>query len=149
MISPEALNGPGVRVPAATGEVTGVGLFRRKKDLVDLNERSARSGIKHKDLMLLNQMVKHGADLSVPRHVLHYSYFTSREAASAAAQEAVSHQWPSEVREPLPQYPDQWALVSERPDAVLDPAFVRDSTDYFEALCQRHGGEYDGWEASI
>jgi len=54
-----------------------VGLFRRKKDLVDPNERSAQLGIKHKDLMVLNQMVKHGADLSVPRHVLHYSHFTS------------------------------------------------------------------------
>jgi hypothetical protein len=34
-------------------------------------------------------------------------------------------------------------------DAVLTPDFVRDSTDFFEALAARHAGEYDGWEASV
>lgn len=55
----------------------------------------------------------------------------------------------SEVSEPLPGYPDQWSLKSEQANAVLDPAFVRHSTDLFEAVAARHGGEYDGWEASV
>jgi hypothetical protein len=29
------------------------------------------------------------------------------------------------------------------------PEFVRESTDFFEALAARHAGEYDGWEAGV
>ena len=54
----------------------------------------------------------------------------------------------TEVREPLPDFPGQWAVVSET-HAVASPDFVRDSVDFFEDLAERHGAEYDGWEASL
>ena len=32
---------------------------------------------------------------------------------------------------------------------VLHPELVRDNTDWFEALAERHGAEFDGWEAAL
>jgi hypothetical protein len=32
---------------------------------------------------------------------------------------------------------------------VLDGDVVRESRDLFEAAAARHGGTYDGWEASL
>jgi hypothetical protein len=52
------------------------------------------------------------------------------------------------VQEPLPEYPDNWTLVCELHDTVLELADVSDNTDLFEALAASHGGDFDGWEAS-
>lgn len=111
--------------------------------------RGGRLGLKPKDLALLDLMTERGADLDVPRHVVHYLYFGSRAGADAAAAEAAGTGWSTAVRDPLPDYPGQWCVVCERDDAVLAPAHVRDTTDRFEALAARHGGEYDGWEAAL
>jgi hypothetical protein len=32
--------------------------------------------------------------------------------------------------------------------AVTTPDFVREADDFFQGLADRHGAEYDGWEAS-
>ena len=32
--------------------------------------------------------------------------------------------------------------------AVTSPDFVREADDFFQRLADRHGAEYDGWEAS-
>ena len=116
---------------------------------VDPEDRSPQLGLKYKDLALLGQLLDHGANLDQPRHVLHFSYFPSALAAAEAGTELQGHGWIVEVRDPLPAYPDSWSLVCERPDAVLTPDFVRESTDLFEAVAALHGGEYDGWEASV
>jgi hypothetical protein len=125
-------------------------LFRRRtREVVDPEERSPQLGLKCKDLQVLGLMMEDGADLDQPRHVLHYSYFPSREAAGAARDEMVLAGWSATVEEPLPGFPGQWSARAERPDAVLTPDFVRDSTDFFEGLAARHAGEYDGWEAGV
>jgi hypothetical protein len=33
-------------------------------------------------------------------------------------------------------------------NAVTSPDFVREADDFFQGLADRHGAEYDGWEAS-
>jgi hypothetical protein len=38
-------------------------------------------------------------------------------------------------------------MVCER-HAVTSPDFVREADDFFQDLADRHGAEYDGWEAS-
>jgi hypothetical protein len=48
----------------------------------------------------------------------------------------------------MPQYPDQWSLVCERPDAVLDPPGVIAADDLFQGIADRLDGEFDGWEAA-
>jgi hypothetical protein len=129
-----------------------MGIFRRKSkdhddEPVDPEERSPQLGLKYKDLAVMAQLAKHGANLDEPRHVVHYAYFASKDAAAAAADELAPHGWVSDVR-PAPDTSTQWSLVCERHDAVLHPDFVRESTDLLEAVAGRHGGTYDGWEAS-
>ena len=128
-----------------------MGLLSRWRDRqpVDLEERAPQTGIKYKDILVLDQLVKAGADLTAPRHVVYYLYFPDREAATAAATEAGELGFDIDLREPIPAYPDNWALVCERHDYTLDLDLVRLNTDAFEALAARHGGDYDGWEASV
>jgi len=127
-------------------------LFRRKKkdddQAADPNARSEKLGIKNKDLAVLGQLMKLGADLSKPRHALYYLYFESAEAAEAGSGEAQAAGYSCAVREPLPQYPGRWSLVCERPDAVLDPPGVIAADNLFQAIADRAGAEYDGWEAA-
>ena len=128
-----------------------MGLFTRfrHKRPVDLDQRSPQTGLKYKDLLVLEQLVKAGADVHAPRHVLYYLYFTDVETAVAAASEATGRGFDTDVREPVPEAPDRWALICERHDYVLDLDTVRMNTDEFEELAARHGGDYDGWEASL
>ena len=126
-----------------------MGLFRRNAvQEIDLDERSPEAGVRLKDLLILAQLLEAGAQLTEPRHVLHYVYVPGAAAAAAAADEAFAYGFLANVREPSPGAPAQWLVLCERHDAVLDLDFVRDCGDWFEALAERHGGEYDGWEAA-
>lgn len=122
---------------------------RRKKDDLDLESRSEQLGVKHKDMLVLEQLVKAGADLTEPRHVIHFLYLPDRDRADLAAAVAAERSFEVGVREPIPNHPEQWTVVCERHDVVLRPETVRDTTDFFEALAEAHGGAYDGWEASV
>src|ERR687897_1743904 len=126
-------------------------LFKRKKkdeEPIDPEARSPQLGIKNKDLLLLGQLMQQGANLTLPRHALYHLYFPSKSAAEAGADEGRTAGYTCEVREPLPQYPDQWSLVCERQDAVLDPNGVNAADDLFQGIADRLGGEFDGWEAA-
>ena len=125
-------------------------LFRKRRDdePVDMNERSPQLGVKYKDLAVLDQLMKNGADLSEARHVIYYSYAPSEEVAGAMRNEAAAHGYSAAIREPLPNFPGQWSVTCET-QAVTSPDFVREADDFFEALADRHGAEYDGWEASV
>jgi hypothetical protein len=126
--------------------------FKRKKkddESVDMNARSPKTGLKYKDIELLGQMLKNGADLTKPRHALYYLYFGSREIAEVGAVDGRAAGYSCEVREPMPGYAGQWSLVCERPDAILDPGGVRLADDLFQGIANRLGGEFDGWEAAV
>ena len=125
-------------------------LFRRKGDdePVDMNERSPQLGLKYKDLAVLGQLMEQGADLSQPRHVVYYSYAPAESVAQTMAHEAEAGGYAAAVREPLPDFPDQWRVVCEV-HAITSPDFVRNADDFFQGLADRHGAEYDGWEASL
>ena len=127
-------------------------LFSRKRDdddePVDPNERSPELGIKFKDLAVLGQLMKAGADLTQPRHVVFYSYAPSEEVAHALKADIEEGEYTAEVRDPLPQQPDQWSVVAET-HTVTSPDFVRDADNFFQELADRHGADYDGWEASV
>jgi hypothetical protein len=131
-----------------------MGLFRRKRgaeadEPVDLDARSPQTGLKYKDLLVLGQLMQAGADLTQPRHVLHFLYFTDQTAAVAASEEAGVRGFETDVREPSPPEIEEWSLVCEQHGVVLDPPTVRDQGDFFDDLAERHGGAYDGWEASV
>lgn len=126
-------------------------LFRRKdkdKEPVDPNERSPQLGLKYKDLQLLGVMMAQGADLTKPRHALYYLYFPDKDTAEVAAGEGRASGYDCNVREPLPQFPGQWSVICERPDAVLDPNTVIAADNLFQGIADRLRGEFDGWEAA-
>ena len=126
-------------------------LFSRKKrdeEPVDPNDRSPQLGVKYKDLQLLGALMQQGADLTKPRHALYYLYFANREAAEDGAAQARSAGYACEVRAPLPEYPEQWSLVCERSDAILDPNGVIAADDLFQGIADRLEGDFDGWEAA-
>ena len=126
-----------------------MGLFSRKRDRqpVDLEQRSPQTGVKFKDLLVLEQLVRAGADVTAPRHVLYYLYFDGGAEAAAAASDAEALGFDVTLREPAGGDLDNWSLVCERHDYVLDLDVVRDNTDTFEAIAARHAGDFDGWEA--
>jgi hypothetical protein len=130
-----------------------VGLFKRRSksddELVDPNERSPQLGLKYKDLAVLGSLRDAGADLSERRHVAFYLYYPSQASADRAGEVASGQGYSSDVRTPLPEHPDQWALVCDHRDTVTSPEFVRNADNFFQALADVHGGEYDGWEASV
>jgi len=127
-------------------------LFKRKKPdddhKVDLNARSEQLGIKHKDLLVMGQLMQAGASLRLPRHAVYYLYFPSREIAESGAVEARAAGYTCEVRDPLPQQPTQWSLVCERDDVVLSPPNVIAADNLFQGIADRLGGDFDGWEAA-
>jgi hypothetical protein len=126
-------------------------LFRRKKkddDVpVDPEARSEQLGVKYKDLAVMGQLMQQGADLSKPRHALYYLYFSSPEAAATAADEARGPGYSCEVH-PTPNQSGSWTLICQRPDAVLDPPGVIAADNLFQGIADRHGADYDGWEAA-
>ncbi len=126
-------------------------LFKRKRrsDSVDPDDRSPATGVKYKDLAVVAKLVDAGADMSQPRHVLHYLYFDDRDDAETAAAEARQSAFEVDVREPQPPSRPQWALVCERRGVILDAPTICDGRDFFESLASRCGGDYDGWEASV
>lgn len=113
------------------------------------SSRSARLGLTAKDQQLLEALQANGADLAAPRHVLHYLYFPCGETAARARREIAGASWQVQVREPLPEFSDQWLVLAEQPAAVLTPDFVRESADLMDAVAGRHGGRHDGWEAGV
>jgi hypothetical protein len=127
-----------------------MGLFSRKRDdePVDMNDRSPQLGLRYKDLLVVGQLMQNGADLTQSRHVIYYSYAPSEAVAQTMGTEAETKGFAAAVREPLPELPGQWSVVCET-HAVTSPDFVRESDDFFQGLADRHGAEYDGWEASV
>ena len=124
-------------------------LFRKRRPKeVEPNDRSPRFGVKYKDLMVMNQLIEHGADLTQPREVIFYSYAPTQEVAARMASEAGGEGFDAEVREPLPEHSGQWSVVCKK-HAVVDPIFVRGAVDFFEGLATRSRAEYDGWEAAV
>ncbi len=84
----------------------------------------------------------------MPRQVVYYSYAPSARVAETMAAAASAQGFTSAVREPLPEYPGRWSVICQA-TAVVDPSFVRTSTDFFEELADLHAAEYDGWEAAV
>lgn len=130
-----------------------MGLFDRLKrsrhDEVDPEERSPKLGIKYKDLMVVEQLVKAGADLAEPRHWIYYLYLPTEALAAQAATEARAAGWEAEARPSADETSTQWCVVAEQHDVVFTPAFLIDADNLFHGIADRLGGDYDGWEASV
>jgi hypothetical protein len=110
-------------------------LFRRR-------ERASKADLDARTLEVLRD---NGADLSQPRHVLHYLYFPHRDAAMAAAETLRAEGWTVAVD--ASAFANNWLARAETTMVVSAESCARDRAR-FTALVAASGGEYDGWEAS-
>jgi hypothetical protein len=97
------------------------------------------------DLLALRQLQGRGADLSKPRHVVHYLYFPSERQAQEAA-EAIGNVWRTAIEEPA-DATSQWCVKADG-NRTIGPEIVSGFRAWFVKVANDHGGEYDGWEAS-
>jgi hypothetical protein len=75
--------------------------------------------------------------------VRHYFYFDDVSAARAVARELEALGFTASVQNAAGE-DDTWLVLAEPPAGTVE--FSRSA---FEQLAERHGGEYDGWEAPV
>lgn len=97
------------------------------------------------DRLALRQLAGRGADLSKPRHVIHFLYVASERHAHEVA-EALGDSWNVAIEPPSDEI-EQWCVKADG-TRTLSPETVRAFRAWFEELAASHAGEYDGWEAA-
>jgi len=97
------------------------------------------------DRLALRQLAGRGADLSKPRHVVHFLYFQSEGEARAAA-ETIADAWRTEIEAPTESL-EQWCVKADG-NRTLSYETVAAFRSRFCEIASRHGGEYDGWEGA-
>jgi hypothetical protein len=97
------------------------------------------------DALAVRQLAGRGADLSKPRHIIHFLYFAAEEDARSAA-EAIAETWRTTV-EPPDDTIAQWCVRAEG-DRTVGPETVAAFRLWFDDIAAAHRGEYDGWEAA-
>ena len=98
------------------------------------------------DRLALRQLSGRGADLAKPRHVIHYLYFPTEDAAGAAAAVVTEASWTANI-EPPTDASDQWCVKADG-HRTIGPETVGAFRSWFEHVAATHEGEYDGWEAA-
>jgi hypothetical protein len=97
------------------------------------------------DLAVISQLQAMGADLSKPRHVIAYLYFTKEQDGERAAADLASEGFFGSLGRN--EAGDSW-LAKVELEAVVSDETIRDLSELLRAIARRHNGEYDGWEAS-
>ena len=97
------------------------------------------------DRLALRQLEGRGADLSRPRHVVHFLYFADETDARAAA-DTIGEAWAASV-EPPTEAIAHWCVKADG-TRTLGPDTVAAFRAWFESVASEHRGEYDGWEAA-
>ena len=98
------------------------------------------------DELILRQLEGLGANLALPRHVIHYLYFDREADAQSAGDEIPKTGWEATVTPPSEAIP-QWSVRAES-TRVVDATTVHAFRAWFEQLAAECHGEYDGWEAA-
>lgn len=98
------------------------------------------------DDLVLRQLSGLGADLTRPRHVIHFLYFGNEASATAAADDIRNGGYETTLTSPDGTIP-QWSVRAES-HRVTDRSTVEAFRAWFERIAGEHDGEYDGWEAA-
>jgi hypothetical protein len=108
------------------------------------------------DRRVLAALASHGSNLAKPAHTIHFLYFKSMDSANAAAGELrqAGLQNLQVRRAPATSFwgrlfgPREYCCTAET-HAVPSEGSVFATTDQMNALAEKFGGDYDGWEASV
>ena len=98
------------------------------------------------DKLALRQLAGRGADLSMPRHVIHFLLFASEDDARVVAKRVDDGSWTAHVEPPTKNI-DEWAVRVDG-HRIVGPDTIAAFRAHFEELASAHNGEYDGWEAA-
>ncbi len=98
------------------------------------------------DELVLRQLAARGADLTKPRHAIHYLYFAEEADARTAAEVIEQAEWETTLSPPDDRIAE-WSLRAEG-YRVIGSATVGAFRAWFEQIATECDGEYDGWEAS-
>ena len=108
------------------------------------------------DRRVLAALASHGSNLAMPAQTIHFLYFKSMDDAKSAARElqAAGYQNLRVDRAPTKSLwkrlfgPHEYSCIAET-HFVPSEQRVFATTDQMNALADKFGGEYDGWEASV
>jgi hypothetical protein len=98
------------------------------------------------DALALRQLAGRGADLTKPRHVIHFVYFETESNARVAADVIAEASWKTAVETPTETIAE-WCVKADD-YRIVGPDTVAAFRAWFEGVAETHGGEYDGWEAA-
>jgi len=98
------------------------------------------------DKLALRQLAGRGADLTKPRHVIHFLYFIAEDDARAAATAIGETSWTTNVAPPTEAIAE-WCVQADG-HRTVGPETVAALRSWFEQIAAEHRGEYDGWEAA-
>ena len=99
-----------------------------------------------RDLVILETLEEHGADLSQPRDVRVYLHFAAEGDADAAGEELEEAGYEiASFESPGDELP--WTVRAAK-DLRVDRENIAGFRARFNDLAERHGGEFDGWEAA-
>ena len=111
-----------------------------------IRQKGAPATPQEADQLVLQQLAGRGADLTLPRHVIHYLYFPVEADARCAAGVIGQAEWESSVSPPDERIAE-WSVRAEG-YRVIGSATVAAFRAWFEQIAADNQGEYDGWEAS-
>jgi regulator of ribonuclease activity B len=98
------------------------------------------------DQLVVRQLQALGADLSKPRHVIHFLYFPAEGDARSAADEIDRASYDATVTPPTESI-ESWCVRAEG-FRVIGSTTVEAFRAWFENIASEFRGEYDGWEAA-
>jgi hypothetical protein len=108
--------------------------------------RGAPKSPQEADALALRQLAGRGADLSKPRHIVHFVLFAEERDARAAAEAIGDASWHTKV-EPPTDAEAEWCVKADG-QRTVGPETVAAFRAWFERVASEHNGEYDGWEAA-
>jgi len=111
-----------------------------------IRNRGAPATPQEADQLVLRQLAARGADLTKPRHVIHYLYFTAEADARSAADLIAQAEWEPEVSPPDERIAE-WFVRADG-YRVVGTSTAEAFRAWFEQIAADFRGEYDGWEAS-
>jgi Regulator of ribonuclease activity B len=97
------------------------------------------------DALALRQLESRGANMTKPRHVVHFLLFGDEADATAASEMIRSTSWRATVESPT-ETRAEWTVRADD-ERIVSADTVASYRSWFEQIAAQHQGEYDGWEA--
>jgi hypothetical protein len=97
------------------------------------------------DALALRQLTSRGANMTKPRHVIHFLLFDDEADARAASETIGATAWTARI-EPPAEARAEWTVRADD-ERILSADTIAAYRTWFEQIAAQHHGEYDGWEA--